>query len=215
MGKLRQITIMMLFLVCLLGSASVRKDTEAAADTQLKSEGWRIQEECSQLTEQMAEEIYTKVLTLRQKLTKGRCTLENGKMVFLTEEIKERIATVRAVFEADETIVRKPCDDPLILGMYEAKEQLATDEAKKEAEACINGWLAELEPEYLKTYRLVLEVVVKFDITDKNYSLYYPVQEEAKETLEPFERYASEHWKENGQERRQMGCERIFEIRQR
>lgn len=223
MTKIKQIIYVSVFaMLFLMGCGADRPDTATAYDSVIKNEGWRIQEACSEITEEMAEKIYQDVLKLKQDLRKGIYTVENSRIVFLKEERKGNEVTVRAVFESDETSVRKPKDHPLIQGMYEAKDKLVTDAQKEAAETYIQGWLAELEPEYGKTYRLSHDIVVKFDMENRmGYQLYYPFikesneisesSEQPEETLEPFEQYAADHWKENVEEQRQIGRERILE----
>lgn len=223
MTKIKQIIYMTVFaMLFLAGCGASRADTVKANDSGMKNEGWRIQEACSEITDEMAEKIYQDILKLEQDLRKGICTVENSRIVFLKEERKDNEVTVRAVFESDVTGIRKPKDHPMIQGMYEAKDKLVTDEQREAAETYIQGWLAELEPEYRKTYRLSHDIVVKFDMKNgKEYHLYYPFQKESneisepsgqpEETLEPFEQYAADHWKENAEEQRQMGTDRVLE----
>ncbi|MDE7311310.1 MAG: hypothetical protein K2N87_06780 [Eubacterium sp.] len=193
---------------------SADKTTAGATDTgNIKTDGWRIQDGCQSITEKMAEEIYQKIYKMQQETYEGIQQIENARLVFLEEEKKEGMVTVRAAFEADWTGIRKPEDYPMIQGMYEAKAELSTEKEKKAADEYINGWLMELEPQYQKTERISWQVAVQFQETDKDgYRLLYPFVQESKETLMPLEQYIQEYCKENAKESRRMGKERLLEM---
>ena len=63
------------------------------------------------------------------------------------------------------------------------------------------------------TERYPTTVIVKFNTKDKpeDYELFYDLVSEGKSNLVPFRQYAMENWKENVQERRQMGKEVLNE----
>ncbi len=126
---------------------------------------------------------------------------------------KEDTITVEAAFEADYTITRRPADNPIIQGMYEAKKNLKTEKEKDFAEECIQGYLTEMNATYQVTERYPTTVIVKFNTKDKpeDYELFYDLVSEGKSNLVPFRQYAMENWKENVQERRQMGKEVLLE----
>lgn len=200
-----------------LQNQSVKAYNTSAADDRLakkgiKTAGWRIQAGCSNVTEELAEAVYQEVLELKQELSEGIYEMKNSRMIFLREEVKGDGVEARAVFEADYTGVRKPEDHPMIQGMYEARAELKTDKDRKAADEYIDGWLKELYPEYQKTERYSLEVAVKFK-TDhtKEYKLYYPFVKNSKEKLKPLRKYAEKNWKEDKEQRHQMGRTRLFE----
>lgn len=145
MIKVRQICAVVLFGLILTGYGLVQAGTRQTEDDHKKSEGWRIQKDCTEITEEMAEEIYQKVLGLEQELYAGRMTVENSRIVFLNEETAGAEITVRAVFETDLTSIRKPEDDPMIVGMCEARDTLTTAQERKAAEEYIEGWLLYLD----------------------------------------------------------------------
>lgn len=212
MTKARQICAVVLFGLILTGCGLVQAGIGQTEDNHKKSEGWRIQEDCTEITEGMAEEIYQKVLGLEQELYAGREAVENSRIVFLNEETAGAEITVRAVFETDLTGIRKPEDDPMIVGMCEARDTLATEQERKAAEEYIEGWLLELRPQYQKTERVPMDIMIKLAKENrKEYRLYYPLREASKETLVPLEQYALENWKEDEEAKRQMGRDRLLE----
>lgn len=212
MKKVRQICAVVLFGLILTGYGLVQAGTRQTEDDHKKSEGWRIQEDCTEITEEMAEEIYQKVLGLEQELYAGRMTVENSRIVFLNEETAGAEITVRAVFETDLTSIRKSEDDPMIVGMCEARDTLTTDQERKAAEEYIEGWLMELRPQYQKTERVPMDIMIKLAKENRReYRLYYPLREASKETLVPLEQYALENWKEDEEAKRQMGRDRLLE----
>lgn len=193
-------------------TGSGREESHTADNRHLKTEGWRIQDGCEHLSEDMAREIYEKILTMQQETYQGIQKVENSRMVFLDEEKNGRKVTVRAVFEADWTGIRKPGDHPMIQGMYKARDGLATAKEKKAADEYIQGWLAELEPQYQETQRVPWQIVVQFQETDtEGYRLYYPFVQESKETLVPLEQYVQEHCKEDAKEQRKIGKRALVE----
>ena len=95
----------------------------------------------------------------------------------------------------------------------EAKKNLKTEKEKSFAEECIQGYLTEMNATYQVTERYPTTVIVKFNTKDKpeDYELFYDLVSEGKSNLVPFRQYAMENWKENVQERRQMGKEVLLE----
>lgn len=171
----------------------------------LKTTGWRIQDGCRHMTEALAEDIYQDVLALEQELCDQINEIENSRIIYLTEETKENAVFIRAVFEADYTVIRKPEDHPMIQGMYEAADELLTEQEKKAADAYIDGHLKELYPLYQQTNRVPLDVVVKLDADSSGYQLYYPYVENNKEKLKPLHKYAVKNWKEDPKQMKRMG----------
>lgn len=178
----------------------------------IKTSGWRIQSGCRHMTETLAEDIYQEVLALELMLCEQINKIENSRMVFLSEETKEQEVFIRAVFEADYTLVRKPENHPMIQGMYEAVEELLADQEKQAADAYIDGHLKELYPSYQKKQRVPMEVVVKIDERDgSRYQLYYPFVKNNKEKLKPLHKYAVTYWKEDPKKMRQLGRDMLLE----
>lgn len=173
----------------------------------------QMSESCQWLTAQRAESVFQEIKDLREMLVEGIGTVEHPTIVFSKESKKEDTITVEAAFEADYTITRRPVDNPIIQGMYEAKKNLKTEKEKDFAEECIQGYLTEMNATYQVTERYPTTVIVKFNTKDKpeDYELFYDLVSEGKSNLVPFRQYAMENWKENVQERRQMGKEVLLE----
>ena len=186
--------------------------TGGTDDGHLKTEGWRVQDGCTHVSEEMAQEIYETILSMQQETYEGIQKVENSRIVFLEEDTKEHEVTVRAVFEADWTGIRKPKDHPMVQGMYEAKKGLATEEEKKAADEYIKGWMLELEPMYQKTQRMTWQIAVRFQETDQQgYRLFYPYVQESEETLMPLDQYVREYCREDAKESRKMGRKMLDE----
>lgn len=173
----------------------------------------KISDSCQWLTAQRAESVFQDIKDLRETFAEGIGKVENPTIVFSKESKKEDTITVEADFEADYTIIRKPDDNPIIQGMYEAKKNLKLKKEKEFAEKCIQGYLTEMNATYQVTERYPTTVIVKFNTKDKpeHYELFYDLVTEGKSNLAPFRQYAMENWKENVQERRQMGNEVLLE----
>lgn len=179
---------------------------------EIQTEGWRIQSDCSKITDQTAQAVFDDVRELEKELCDGIYAIENSRIVFLHEEAQEGAVIVRAVFEADYTSIRKPEDHPLIQGMYEAKAKLKSDQEKKDADAYIDGWLTEFYPTYQKTERVPLNIAVKMnDDQTQEYELYYPFVKNSKEKLKPLREYARKNWKEDTTEMKKTGKLRLLE----
>ncbi len=225
MVKLKRIGCVALVLLLLTGYAAKAMQEETQADAislrsikgstqkkQIETEGWRIQTGCSKITGEMAQSVYQEVRGLKEELGDGIYTMKNSRIVFLTEETREDEVMARAVFEADYTAIRNPREHPLILGMYAAKETLTTDQERQAADEYIDGFLAEMYPEYKKTERVSLDVAVKFDVGHPNeYVLYYPLVQNSKEKLKPLKKYAGKYWKEDKKQMKRMGRKKLLE----
>ncbi len=134
---------------------------------------------------------------------KVRYSLENWELVI--DSIDETRAD--CTFYADWISTRRPEDDPMILGMYQAAEALDDRREKAYAEEIAQDWLVEMQS-WEEAERLDTRIVILPDEKGK-WLLYYPYVMDGVETLMPLEEYARDHWTEDEEERRQMGIDII------
>lgn len=118
--------------------------------------------------------------------------------------------TYRISVSADWLLIREPKDNPIIIGMYQALDELSTETEKIEAQNVIDGFLAEMQPEYMQEENVTYEIMVILDNKNSNkYSLYYPMRNSGVETLIPLEDYFI---KEDKQNRIELGKNTLLEM---
>lgn len=103
---------------------------------------------------------------------------------------------------------RKPEEDPMIQGMYQAAERLSDEAQKAFALEIANGWLIEMqswpEEEYLEQPIVIL-------LEEQTLALYYPYVMDGVETLIPLQEYVTANWTEDTEKRFQDGVSIIEE----
>ncbi len=180
MTKIKQIIYVSVFaMLFLTGCGADRLDTATAYDSVIKNEGWRIQEACSEITEEMAENIYQDVLKLKQDLRKGIYTVENSRIVFL-QQCHVTVCTFSHI---------------------QVPALPASPEYMFQPLPFVHPSQAYPLP---RTFPELADVIKESNEISES-------SEQPEETLEPFEQYAADHWKENVEEQRQIGRERILE----
>lgn len=103
---------------------------------------------------------------------------------------------------------RRPEDDPMIQGIYQAAESLSDEAQKALALETADGWLAEMQSwpseEYLEQPIVVMQ-------EEASLVLFYPYVMDGVEELIPLEEYAAENWTEDAEKRYQDGVNIITE----
>lgn len=179
------------------------------ADEAPLEEGITIQENGVQLANEMANQIYTDLLTLVVDPQEDIYKYENFRMTVYDEQttdtgvIQEQI---RVMYDC--TLVRDPKQDPYVVGMTEAKESLEDETKIEYADEAIEEVLAPLESEYQTTKKLGIEVVVSFEPGAKEYALYY--KDGSKDKLILLEEYSRENFSEDAAARRKAGKEYLI-----
>ncbi len=128
------------------------------------------------------------------------------------ERQKEGKTVIDVTVEVDWTTIRKPEENPVIIGMNEVVESLKTEEEKKKAKVIISGFLAEMEGEYNITERLPHYFRVIFeDRSDLNYEIFCMQSIKEDTILYPMREYYEKNYKENREERIKLGRETLLE----
>lgn len=120
------------------------------------------------LLTETANQIATEVRDAFQKGYDGRYRIDNEQFDFTLLNKGDKVWYVVKMTSVW-TMIRQPEDDPMIQGMYEAKEQFKTSKERKEAQAIIDGFVAELG--YMGSEVTTNYVSVKCRTT--GYELYY------------------------------------------
>lgn len=172
----------------------------------------KIENECENLTSGKANAIAKEIKEIMIETQKDINVLENFSVKFSNERPKEEKTVIDVTVEADWTTIRKPEDNPVIIGMNEVVESLKTEEEKKKAKVIISGFLAEMEGEYNKTERLPDYFRVTFkDKSDLNYEIFCMQSIKEDTILYPMREYYEKNYKENREERIKLGRETLLE----
>lgn len=199
--------------VC-IGCSNKKQDKETdlpATTTEEVDTDIDIVNECESLTPDKANAIVKEIREIMIDTQQVANRLENFSMKFENEKKEDGKIIIDITVEADWTTIRKPEDNPIIIGMNQVVEELKTEEEKEKAKVIISGFLAEMEPDYNKTERLPEYLKVRFENEeDSNYELLYPEVLDGKTTLYPMKEYYEENFKENREERIQLGRETLL-----
>lgn len=149
-----------------------------------------LSEECKDLeikiANMIAEDIRDVILTSQAEIYK----IDNFTFLFSSKEEKNKDISFCIAVTADWTMIRKPIDNPIIIGMYKAYNEFDNEKEKEIAHEIINGFLAEMKPDYMQSEIVTYEVVAMFDETDSmHYELYYPIVNGEEENLIPLKEY--------------------------
>lgn len=195
------------------GDAPVPEDFAVTTAIRMSPSGITIGNFCENLSEDVARQIYGDIQNIMKETYEDRERLENYSVYFQNQLETDGRYQLELLVGVDWTTIRDPKEHPLILGMEEALETLASDEEKQIGRAYINGWLAELMPEFQVTERIPVFLrayASKPDMSD--YELYCNIYTESgEETWVPMKDYYLEHYKENPEEKRQAGWDLLKE----
>ena len=142
----------------------------------------------------ITDEIYSII----SEAEKVRYNIHNPKLEIVNIEIER----ADCIFSADWEWIRKAEDDPMILGMHEAKATLTDEQEIAYADEITQGWISEIECWY-GTERIETRIVIKQDNDD--WILYFPHVEDGQETLYVLSDYAATYWTEDFNARKQNG----------
>ena len=147
----------------------------------------------NQLSEKEAVKYAKDIQKIMVETYKGINSLENFKFIF--EDGKNGIDIT---VESDWTTIRKPEENPILLGMKEEVEKLKDASKKKMAEDFIEDFRKEFEGEYQTTQRIEEKLILeKRDSKEGEYEVFYPEEINGKITLYPMKEYYDENFKED------------------
>ena len=171
-----------------------------------------IQESCTQLSNKMANEVFEELQELILAPQEGIYKIENFTMkVYGEKEKKDGLIWETVKIQSDWTLTRKPEDNPFIMGMMEARDELENPEKIAYADQVIDGWLVEFEAYYLVKEEQPIEVFLAFEPGEEDYMLYFHDTYEDSDEMVPLKEYSKEHWGEDTELRKEMGRERLLE----
>lgn len=165
--------------------------------------------DCGHLSDEEAKRIFKDIkgLMLSTYTSRG-ARLEHFSAAFTNEVTAQGRISIEVTVETDWTETRKPEDHPLIIGMRKAIEQLETEEEKEIGRSYMDGFLREMNPEYLKTERIPTYFkaeILPDDDTDAGYELFFTSYEYGLESAAFYE----ERYKEDPEAKEQLGREMI------
>lgn len=161
----------------------------------------------NQLSEKEAVKYAKDIQKIMVETYKGINSLENFKFIF--EDGKNGIDIT---VESDWTTIRKPEENPILLGMKEEVEKLKDASKKKMAEDFIEDFRKEFEGEYQTTQRIEEKLILeKRDSKEGEYEVFYPEEINGKITLYPMKEYYDENFKEDFEQRKELGRTTLLE----
>lgn len=166
-----------------------------------------IENTSNKLSENEAVKYAKDIQKIMMETYKGINSLENFKFIF--EDGKNGIDVT---VESDWTTIRKPEENPILLGMKEKVEKLKDEKEKKMAEELVEGFLKEFEGEYQTTQRIEEKLILeKRDSKEGEYEVFYPEEINGKITLYPMKEYYDENFKEDFEQRKELGRTTLLE----
>lgn len=142
----------------------------------------------------------------------GRYKIDNLSLLFMAEpeEIQSdgRPSSMDVTVTMDWETLLGPEERPLILGMYDAKNELATEELKEQVQKIIDGWTVEYEEKGYKEKMWFLGLKVVFD-EEGGYEFFYEYELNSQIYVVPMK----EHYDSVGrddEERRKGGYDYIY-----
>lgn len=169
-----------------------------------------IDKNCTFITEEVANEIANEIKDIMTKAQENRNKLENFKVTFDNQKEENNTVMIDVTTEYDCTTIRKPEDDPVIIGMNSVVDELIKEEDKESARAIISGYIAEIKP-LNSMERLPEYSKVRFNKDDnKNYELLTPEGLEENDPLYPMREYYEENCTEDWDKRKQLGRETLW-----
>ncbi|HIS62738.1 MAG TPA: hypothetical protein IAC14_10960 [Candidatus Scybalomonas excrementigallinarum] len=166
-----------------------------------------IENTSNKLSENEAVKYAKDIQKIMMETYKGINSLENFKFIF--EDGKNGIDVT---VESDWTTIRKPEENPILLGMKEEVEKLKDEKEKKMAEELVEGFLKEFEGEYQTTQRIEEKLILeKRDSKEGEYEVFYPEEINGKITLYPMKEYYDENFKEDFEQRKELGRTTLLE----
>lgn len=161
----------------------------------------------NQLSEKEAVKYAKDIQKIMVETYKGINSLENFKFIF--EDGKNGIDIT---VESDWTTIRKPEENPILLEMKEEVEKLKDATKKKMAEDFIEDFRKEFEGEYQTTQRIEEKLILeKRDSKEGEYEVFYPEEINGKITLYPMKEYYDENFKEDFEQRKELGRTTLLE----
>lgn len=211
MNKRKDLALILLFLLLLiLGNCQSQK-----ADVVL-DERITIKENCTQISNQMANEVFEDMQEFFFAPTEDRLLHENPRMKIYYEREKDGMVweTVRLI--SDWKQIRDSEDHPLIIGMRELQNELLEyhnhPEDAQYAEQVIDGWLLELNnPDLAEGKDSINEAQLAFRPGEDAYTLYFHFKRDEMDEMIPLEEYSHEYLVENTELQKLRGREYVWE----
>lgn len=164
---------------------------------------------CSILEEEVATKIGNEIKEIITSAQEGVYKLSDFTIAFSNQTKKGNDLLIDITVESDWKTIRRPEDSPIIIGMNHVVKELKTKEEIEVAKSMISGYIAELSP-YNEIERIPEYFKVRFrEGQSDKYELLYP-EVMGKTTLYPLKEYYYNHFKENREERIEMGRETLL-----
>ena len=194
----------MIFLAITLMLTGCGKDNKKESNTII------IENTSNKLSQEQANKYAKSIQTIIVETYIGINSIENFKVIF--EDEKDKIDKINVTVESDWTVIRKPEENPVILGMKEEIKALKNEKEKQLAEEIMEGFLKEFEAEYQKTQRIKEKLVLEKKASEKEeYEIFYPEIIDGKSTLYPMKEYYDKNFKEDVEQRKELGHNTLLE----
>lgn len=189
---------------------SMNSDSENLTDSNPANQvNIAVDDTCDFITSEVANRIAKEISVIEMDTHEGVYRIENIVVYFGNQVSQDNNIWMDVTVEADWTTLRKPEDTPFIIGMNEAKEELATEDEKLEAANIIDGFVVNMEPLGM-TENITEYVKVRLDQNDPTkYELFFPEGLNEDSPLYPMKEYYEEHFKEHWDEKIELGRETL------
>lgn len=202
--KKKKVSCIIIFVLCVLAGFAVYLKFS------VKMPEVFLSEECKNMEIEMACKIAEDIQNIISSSKKGIYKIDNFLFFFDKEEIDNEDRVFYIKVTADWTMVREPENDPVIKGMYQVYNEIQNEKEKQEAKDIINGFLVEIQSEYMLIETLTYEVIaVVSGSGNEGYKLYYPLVRDQEETLIPLNEYFTV---EDSNAKMELGKNTILEI---
>ena len=162
------------------------------------------------LTKKQAKKYAKTIQDIMIETQKGIYSIEDFELTF-----QDGDGEIDVTVESDWIMTRKPEENPVLLGMEEEMEKLEDEQEKEVAQKVIEGFKKELEGDYQenKTKHKVEETLklIQKDTEKGEYDIFYPEQVDGKITLYPMKEYYDQNYKEDPEQRKELGRKTLLE----
>lgn len=191
-------------------------NSETPKDDVPLDEGITIKETCTQISHKMTNEAFKE---LQQQMTDaygGIYRHENFAMnIFSEQEQKNGLIWEQMTVSYDRIPVREVEDDPFIVGMAEARNELTDSEKIAAADKVMEGWLIEMEGAYHELEHeprcSETDWYIVFDPGSENYTIFHRGIYGDSDKMILLEEYSRKFWQEDAEARKEQGRARLLE----
>lgn len=188
-------------------------ETETVAETEdvpeeevALDEGIEIQKSSKQISNRLANEVFEDIKGQISASNEGISRCENFKLVISSERKKEDGLLWEKLWIYYDLIPdREPGEDPFVIGMKDARDELTNKEQIACADEEIDGWMKELNGNYQQQKEepdMWQQMWLAYDPDGEDYTIYCDTQPDGQYKQVTLEEYIKQHTEDYEQERK-------------